>query len=213
MQAPLIPILFAVVLASSTYAAEGIQLETRVFHATKTQRGGTSTSYLEGKELSSSKVKPDYDTTAGSGIALVYSLNENIDLGLGFANASYHPDPAIRTRDQSLGSFARLFLQRGEGSKLYLQTGVSERRLIERFTGRLTGTQSRADPLVNYDLGLGASLNIGGIDFGIGYKYSNTLIPGRYRSFMTLSDGKHKTVLTNSRLEGHEASLTLAFKI
>lgn len=206
-------------IASSAAHAEGLQLETRIFHAAKNERISSVKTYENGTYGSTiENIDHDYDTTAGAGVAASVSVLDQLDAGVGYSFARYFRSTTSTQVDQTLQLFTRYNVQKSENSKFYLLAGVSEHRLKDDVSEPANFRfRSSFAPITNYDVGLGGSLKLGSVDLGLEYKYSNTLAKARAqivsRSYGFGLVEEQKLQLKGVELEGHEVSVTLGVKI
>ncbi|MDQ3234071.1 MAG: hypothetical protein M3Q07_19865, partial [Pseudobdellovibrionaceae bacterium] len=147
--------LISMVTASAAQAA-AIQFETRAFHSNLRLDAKETTHSINGTEVGTERVHETFDNTAGGGVAVVFNLDEHLDLGLGYSRARYFPGADVRTDQTMLSAFSRWTLYQSPATRFYFLAGLTQHDLDTLDTGgRSMTVESSITPVMNYDVGLG----------------------------------------------------------
>ncbi|HET9235938.1 MAG TPA: hypothetical protein VFO10_01735 [Oligoflexus sp.] len=205
-------------LAASSATAQ-VQFETRAFHSNLRIDAGRVTSEIFGDMNYEENMSEAFFNTAGLGFGLIAPVDETVEFGLGVSFARYNPTPGNELNQTVANGFTRINFAHTANGKFYMLAGVSRQQLTQHFESTpYTRVQARYTPIVNGDLGLGASFQLDQVDIGFEYKYTNTLSPGRgtlksswkIPSFM---EGSGKSKIRDVVLEGQELALTCGIKL
>ncbi|WP_141736107.1 hypothetical protein [Oligoflexus tunisiensis] len=220
MKAVLATALLATLTASSALAE--VQVETRAFH-TNLRLDSEEVIYVaDGLGKDTFTMNEDHFNTAGFGIAAVNAIDDTLEFGLGLSFARYYPTTKVQIDQTILNAFTRINLAKTETGKVFILGGLSRQQLAQEFDDEQLGTtEGRYTPIVNGDVGLGGSLNLGGADLGLEYKYSSTVASGRAsirnnyngQGFALTGTRRDKMKVKGVVLEGQEIALTLGMKI
>ncbi|HYX38108.1 MAG TPA: hypothetical protein VE954_33835 [Oligoflexus sp.] len=210
------------VLTSSAAYGEGLQVETRAFHANMRLDADKATYLQDGAPATTDGVSSSYYNTAGLGLAAVHVVDDILELGLGFSFARYYPSNGVQMDQTVLNGFSRINLAKTETSKVYMLGGLSRQQLTQdNESNEFARYKSSFTPIVNVDLGIGGTINFGSADLGLEYKHSNTVAAGR-ASFQSLYKiqgltgnqvSSDKIKFRNVALEGQELALTFGVKM
>lgn len=210
------------VLTASAAHAEGLQLETRAFHANMRLDSGKTTYIVDGESPETGRVSESFFNTAGFGVSAVQTIDDVLDFGLGLSFARYYPNDGVQIDQTVLNGFSRINLAKTETARFYMLAGLSRQQLAQEIeSDDYSSYKSSFTPIVNGDLGLGGSIKLGSADLGLEYKYSSTLARGRaslksFYSYTTLvgtERSREKVKIKDIVLEGQELALTLGVKI
>ncbi|HYX38415.1 MAG TPA: hypothetical protein VE954_35380 [Oligoflexus sp.] len=210
------------VLTASAAHAEGLKVETRAFHANMQLDAEKSTYKEDGTPATVDGVSSAYFNTAGFGLSAVQTVDDVLDFGLGLSVARYYPTKTSQIDQTVLHGFSRINLVKTDASRVYMLAGLSRQQLVQDIeSDAYANYKTRYTPIVNGDLGLGATFTVGNADLGLEYKYSNTLAAGRaslqglYKNpglrGVQISSDKNK--LKGVTLQGQELALSVAVKL
>lgn len=204
---------------TATSAMSQVQFETRVFHSNLRVDGGRVTSEIFGEAEYEEDLSEAFFNTAGLGFGLIGPVDETVELGLGVSFARYNPVPENELNQTVVNAFSRINFAHTSHGKFYLLAGVSRQQLTQHFEGNeFARARARYSPIVNGDVGLGASFQLDKVDFGFEYKYTNTLAPGRATLQSTWKvpgwmSGSSKSKIRDVVMEGQELALTCGIKL
>lgn len=221
MKAIISSALLTVFVASAAHA-EGLQVETRAFHANMRVDAKKITFIENGRTVGTTDMSESFFNTAGFGVAGVYSADDTLDLGLGLSLARYYPNNGVTVDQTVLNGFSRFNLVKTEAGKFYVLVGLSRQQLSQDVEdGEDESYKSSFTPIVNADAGIGGSIKLGAADLGLEYKYTNTLAKGRaslhnrytHMGVAGMVTETEKTKIKDTVLEGHELALTLGVQL
>jgi opacity protein-like surface antigen len=205
---------------TATSAIAQVQFETRAFHSNLRIDAGRVTSEILGDvDYEEEEMSEAFLNTAGLGFGLIAAVDETVEFGLGVSFARYNPVPENELNQTVANGFTRINFAHTPHGKFYMLAGVSRQQLTQHFEGNeFARIRARYSPIVNGDLGLGASFQLDKVDIGFEYKYSNSL--GRGRATLNSSwkiPGFHsvssKYRIRDIVLEGQELALTCGIKL
>jgi opacity protein-like surface antigen len=204
---------------TATSAMAQVQFETRVFHSNLRIDASRVTSEILGESDIEEDMSEAFFNTAGLGFGLIAPVDETVEFGLGVSFARYNPVPENELNQTVVNGFTRINFAHTSNGKLYLLAGVSRQQLTQHFEGNeFARTRARYSPIVNGDLGLGASFQLDKVDIGFEYKYTNTL--GRGRATLQSNwkvpgwmSGSSKSKIRDIVMEGQELALTCGIKL
>jgi opacity protein-like surface antigen len=217
MKSLLASALLTALTASSAMAQ--VKFETRAFHSNLRIDAGRVTSEILNDGDYEEDMSEAFFNTAGLGFGLIAPVDETVEFGLGVSFARYNPEPENELNQTVANGFTRINFAHTPSGKFYMLAGISRQQLTQHFEGNeYARIRARYSPIVNGDLGLGASFQLDNVDIGFEYKVTNTLAPGRGTLKSTwkipgFMSGASKSKIRDIVLEGQELALTCGIKL